>query len=168
MVNSGTKPATVISAEKNTALSTCIALIRIRRRRSVHPWPERHAASAASDRGPRSRPASRRSSPSRSSARPLEIAEYILHQDHRRIDDDAEIHRADGKQVGAFPLQHQQHDGKEQRKRDVQPDDDRAAEVAQENPLDQEHQQAPENQIVQNRVRRDARSASRDHKTEPP
>ena len=36
MVNSGTKAATVIAAEKNTAVSTSIALIRIMRIRSVH------------------------------------------------------------------------------------------------------------------------------------
>jgi len=37
-VNSGTKPATVMSAENRTALSTCMALIRIRRNRSVQLW----------------------------------------------------------------------------------------------------------------------------------
>ena len=40
MVKSGTKAASTIKAAKNTALSTCRALIRISRRRSVHPVPE--------------------------------------------------------------------------------------------------------------------------------
>ena len=35
------------------------------------------------------------------------------------------------------------------------PDDGRAAEITQENPLDQEDQDASENQVVQNRVRGD-------------
>jgi hypothetical protein len=82
----------------------------------------------------------------------LEIPEDILHQDHRRIHDDAEIHRAHGKQVGAFALHHQQDDGEEKRERDVHPHDDGAAEVPQENPLDQEDQQASENEVVQNGV----------------
>ena len=51
------------------------------------------------------------------------------------------------------PLNHQENGGEEQRERDVQPNDDRAAEIAEENPLDQEDQQASENQVVQNRVR---------------
>ena len=85
----------------------------------------------------------------------LKIPEDVLDQDHRRIHDDAEIHRAHGQQVGAFALNHQENGGEEQRERDVQSNDDRAAEIAEENPLDQEDQQASENQVVQNGVRGD-------------
>ncbi len=53
------------------------------------------------------------------------------------------------------PCRHEQDDGKEQRKRDVHSDNDRAAEISQENPLDQEDQQASEEQIVQNGMCRD-------------
>ena len=160
MVNSGTKPATVMSAEKKTALSTCIALIRISRRRSVHPWLGEECSVFVGS-GPQKPSARRRKQALPFFRAPLEISEDILDEDHRRIHDDAEIHGADRQQVGAFTLQHQQHDGKEQRKRDVHPDDDRAAEIAQENPLDQEHQQASENEIVQNGVGgdRDQRAA---------
>ena len=50
------------------------------------------------------------------------------------------------------PLQHQQDERKEQRERDVDADDDRAAQVAEEHPLDQEDQQAAEEQVVQYRM----------------
>ena len=39
MVNSGTKAVTVIAAVKNTALSTCKALAKMIRNRSVQPSP---------------------------------------------------------------------------------------------------------------------------------
>ena len=48
---------------------------------------------------------------------------------------------------------HQKNSGKEQCERNVQSDDDRAAEIAKKNPLDRADQQASENQVVQNRVR---------------
>ena len=51
------------------------------------------------------------------------------------------------------PMNHQQNGGEEQRERDVQSNDDRAAEIAEENPLNQEDQHASEDQVVQNRVR---------------
>src|SRR5579863_1114572 len=84
---------------------------------------------------------------------PLKILEDVLDQDHSRIHDDAEIHGAHGQEICTFPLYHQENGGKEQREWDVQSNDDRAAEIAEENPLDQEDQQAPEYQVVQNSVR---------------
>ena len=72
----------------------------------------------------------------------LKIPENILHQDHGRIYDDAEIHRAHGEQVGTFALNDQKNGGEEQRERDIQSHDGRATEIAEENPLDQEDQQA--------------------------
>ena len=77
----------------------------------------------------------------------------VLHHDHGGIDDDAEIDRAERQQVGVLALQHQDDDGKEQRERNVRADDDGAAQIAQEYPLDKEDQQAAENQIVQDGVR---------------
>ena len=32
----------------------------------------------------------------------LKVAENVLHQDDRRVDDDAEVNRSDGQQVGVF------------------------------------------------------------------
>src|ERR1019366_8647553 len=52
-------------------------------------------------------------------------------------------------------LQHQQDNREEQRKRDVDADDDGAAQITQEYPLDDEHQHAAEDQILQHRMRRD-------------
>ncbi len=83
---------------------------------------------------------------------PLKIAENVFHQNHRRVHDDAEIHCADGQQVRAFIAQHEDDDGEEQRERNVDADDERAAQVAEENPLDEKHQQTSENQVVQDGV----------------
>src|SRR5580700_2899500 len=85
----------------------------------------------------------------------LEISKYIFNKDYRRIHDDPEVHGSDGKQVRAFALKHQQEDGEKERKGDVESNDQRAAKVAEKNPLDQEDQQASENQVVQNGVRGD-------------
>ena len=56
---------------------------------------------------------------------------------------------------------------KNKRERNVHADDDGAAQVAEEDPLDQEHQQTAENEIVQNRVRGHARRAWCGHNREP-
>ena len=45
--------------------------------------------------------------------------------------------------------QHQDDDAEEQRERNVDADDDGAAEIAQKDPLDEEHQSAAEYEIVQ-------------------
>ena len=133
MVNNGTNAATVISAEKKIALSTCSALAKIRRSRSVQPPVHRarriSAQSALRELLQQALSASRRR---------LEIPENVLDQDHRRIDDDAEIDGADRQQVGVLSHQHHDDDGEEQRERDVGADDDGAAQVAEENPLDAE------------------------------
>jgi hypothetical protein len=44
---------------------------------------------------------------------------------------------------------------KNKRKRNIGADDDGAAQIAEKNPLNQEHQQTAENQIVQHRMGRD-------------
>ena len=91
-----------MSAEKKTALSTCSALMRISRKRSVQPLRRgmRGCASGPAEEAVRQTSAAGRAFP----PVPLEIPEDVLHQDHRRIHNDAEVNRADGKQVGAFAL----------------------------------------------------------------
>ena len=54
--------------------------------------------------------------------------------------------------LASSPQQHQDDDAEEQRERDVDADDDGAAQVAEEYPLDQEHQEAAEDQVVHHRV----------------
>jgi hypothetical protein len=125
-------------AENSTARPTCIPLIKISRNRSVQVP---RVAQTLEKPCPIHRPM-------------LEVSENVLDQDHRGIDDDAKINRAHGEQVGVLSLDDQQDDRKKQRDRNVDPDDDRAAQIAEKNPLDQEHQKAAENQIVQHRVRR--------------
>ena len=46
-----------------------------------------------------------------------EPAEDVFDDDHRAIDDDAEVHRAQGEQVGGMPAQREAEEGGEQRKR---------------------------------------------------
>ncbi len=84
----------------------------------------------------------------------LKIAEDVFDEDHGRIDDDAEIDRADREQVCVFAAQHQKDRRKRQGKRDIGRDDDRAAQIPEEDPLDQEYQEAAEQEVVQHRVRR--------------
>ena len=55
--------------------------------------------------------------------------------------------------VGVLPAKDQKDDRKEQRKWNVDPHDDGAAQVAQEDPLDQEDEHAAEDEIVQDRMR---------------
>src|SRR5262249_56914180 len=81
----------------------------------------------------------------------LEVTEDVLDQDHRGIDDDAEVHRTDGEQVCILPEQHQDDDAQKQRKGNIDAHNDGAAQVAKERPLDNEDEQAAKNEIVQYR-----------------
>ena len=78
-----------------------------------------------------------------------QMAEDVLHHDDGGIDDDAEIDRADREQVGGFAAQHRDDDGQEQRHRNGRRDDQRAAQIAEEHPLDQEDQRDAEQHVVQ-------------------
>ena len=91
MVNSGTNPATVMSAEKRTALSTCLALIRISRKRSVHPWAVVGCPGTLVGSGPQNPSARCWSSPCLSFGVHLEISEDIFNKDYGGIHDDSEI-----------------------------------------------------------------------------
>ena len=162
MVNSGTNAATVMAAENSTARSTCMALTRISRSRSFQVFTvDVRCALVGSDPETALGEILQQFLPRRRTC--LDIAEDVFDQDHRRIDDDPEVHGADRQQIGVLALQHQQDDREQQREGNVQADDDRAAQIAQEDPLDQEDQSAAEDQIVQNRVRghRDQRSSGR-------
>ena len=113
MVNSGMKAATMIAVEKNTARSTCSALIRMSRSRSVQPGKlERSLPRVGS--GPHL-PSARLPQQRLPVLRPcLEIPIDVLDQDHRGIDDDAEIDGADRQQIGVLAAQHQDDDAEEQ------------------------------------------------------
>ena len=84
-----------------------------------------------------------------------QMAVDVLHHDHRRVDDDAEIDGADRQQIGGFPAQHRDDHGQEQRDRNRRRDDQRAAQVAEEHPLDEEDQRDAEQHVVQHRSHRD-------------
>ena len=81
----------------------------------------------------------------------LEIPVDIFDQDHGGIDDDAEIDGADRQQIGVLVAQHQDDDAEEQRERDIDADNDGAAQIAEEQPLDEEDQQAAKDEIMQHR-----------------
>ena len=80
-------------------------------------------------------------------------AEDRLHHDHGGIDDQPEIDGADRQQVGGFAAQHQDDDGKEQRERNGRADDQRAAQIAEEYPLQQHDQEDADHHVVQHGVR---------------
>src|SRR5579872_435227 len=88
--------------------------------------------------------------------RRLKVPVDIFHHDHGGIDDDAEIDRAERQEIGVLALKDQENDGKEQGERDVGADDDGAAQIAEKDPLDEKHEQAAKNQVVQHRMRGDA------------
>src|SRR4029077_3958219 len=74
-----------------------------------------------------------------------------LHHDDGGIDDQAEIDRADRQQVGGFAAQHQDADREEQRERYRGADNQRAAQVAEKDPLQQHDQQDPEGHVFEHR-----------------
>src|SRR5437660_10040158 len=90
----------------------------------------------------------------------LEIAVDVLDQNHRGIDNDAEIDGANRKQVGILVAHHQNDDAEEQCERDIGAHNDGAAQVAEEHPLNEENQQAAEQQIVQDRAGGDGNEGS--------
>ena len=115
----------VMITEKKIGLSTSSAAVRIRWRLSVPaPAPLRGMVVG-------------------------QMTEDVLHHDHGGIDDDAEVDRADRQQVGGFAAQHRDHHGEEQRHRNGGRYDDRAAQIAEEYPLDGEDQRNPEQHVVQ-------------------
>ncbi len=83
----------------------------------------------------------------------LKVAVDILHHNHRGIDDDAEVDRPERQQVRVLTLQNKDNDRKEQCERDVRADDDGAAQIAEEYPLNEKDQQTTENEIMQDRMR---------------
>src|SRR6202012_3883592 len=76
-------------------------------------------------------------------------SEDRLHHDDGGIDDQAEIDRADREQIGRFTAYHQNAHGKEQRERNRGADDQRTAEIAQEDPLQQHDQHDAEHHVLE-------------------
>ena len=69
-----------------------------------------------------------------------QAAEDVLHHDDGGIDDQPEIDGADGQQIGGLAAEQQQRDRESQRERDGRRDDDGGAQVAEEDPLQEENQ----------------------------
>ena len=94
------------------------------------------------------RPASRSDGKIFPSPAALKVSEYIFHQDHRGIHDNAEINRAYGKQLATFP-ESQEESRLKKTQRNVQSDNDCAPQIAEENPLNQKNEHDAEYQIMQ-------------------
>src|SRR6266852_5388470 len=76
-------------------------------------------------------------------------AEDRFHHNHGGVHDQPEIDRADREQIGGFPAQYQNDNGEKQRERDGGADDERAAQIAKENPLQQHDQKNAGDHVVQ-------------------
>ena len=81
-----------------------------------------------------------------------EMADDVLHHDHRAVDHHAEIKRAQRQQVGRDMTQIKTDGGKQQRERNGERNDQRAANIPQEEKENDHHQDDALGQIVQNRV----------------
>src|ERR1700704_2634993 len=75
----------------------------------------------------------------------------VCHQAHGGGDDQAEVDGTDREQVGGFAAQHQNDDREKQRERDRRADDQRAAQVAEKQPLQQHDQPDANHHVVQHR-----------------
>src|ERR1035438_5126308 len=82
-----------------------------------------------------------------------EVADDILDHHHGAFHHHAEIERAERKQVGRNVIQVEADGREQQRKRNSERDDERAARVAQEHEKDQGHQDDALGEVVQHRVR---------------
>src|SRR5262249_43193220 len=77
-----------------------------------------------------------------------EVTIDVLHDDYGGIDDDAEINRAYGQQVGRLAADKQHAESEQERQRDVDGHDQGAADVAQEHEQDHGHQHHAQDQVV--------------------
>ena len=90
----------------------------------------------------------------RSSLARGDLAENVLHHDHRAIHQDSEIHRADGQQVGRGVLQIETDEREQQRQRNGGGDDQAGAKIVEEEYQHHDHQQHAAQQIAFHDLRR--------------
>ena len=81
-----------------------------------------------------------------------EVADDVLHHHHRAIHHHSEVQRAQRQQVRGNALQVQTGRGEQQRKRNGQRDDDRAANISEKQKQDNHHQDDAFGQVVQHGV----------------
>ena len=81
-------------------------------------------------------------------------AEDVLDNDHRAVDDDAEIHRAEREQVGRNAFDRQADERRQQRQRDHDGDDGRRSHASQEEEQHQADQQRAFGKILEHRLQR--------------
>jgi len=81
-----------------------------------------------------------------------QMAVDVLDQDHRAVEQDAEVHRAHGQKVGGHAGVVEAHEGRQERERHRHRHGERAAEGAQEQPQDQRHQDGTLEHVSPDRV----------------
>ena len=86
------------------------------------------------------------------SSRGAQMADDVLDHHHRAVHHHAEIQRAQRKQIGGNLLQVEANRGEQERKRNRQRDDERAAHVAEKQEENDDHQDDALGQVVQDRV----------------
>ncbi len=84
-----------------------------------------------------------------------QMPEDVLDHDDRGVDDQTEVDRTDRQQIRGLATQSHQSDRKRQCERNSASDDQSAAQVAEEGPLQQEDQHNPRQHVVQHRTRSD-------------
>ena len=85
-----------------------------------------------------------------------QMAEDVFHHDHRGIDNQPEIDRADRQQIGGFAACDHDHDRKRQGKGDGHRHDHRRSPAAQKDPLHRKDQQDPARHVFQHGIDRHA------------
>ena len=83
-----------------------------------------------------------------------ELAKNVLDHDHRAIDDDAEVHRAQRKQVGRDADEGQAKEGGEQRERNGNGDDRGGAQIAEKHPQHDRNQKRALDEVGEHRGQR--------------
>ncbi len=84
-----------------------------------------------------------------------DVAVDVLDDDHRTVDDDPEVDRADREQVGRLTLQIEHCHREQERQRDHDRNDARARQVAEEHEQDEDHQRHADDEVVDHIVGRD-------------
>ena len=77
-----------------------------------------------------------------------DLAEDVFHHHHRAVDQDAEIHRADGEQIGRGVLQIEADEREQQRQRNGGGDDQSRAKIVEEEDQHHDDQQHAAQQVA--------------------
>ena len=83
-----------------------------------------------------------------------DVMDDVLHHDDSGVDNDSEVDGAEGDEVCRGPAQHHAAERDQQSQRDIDRRDERGAIVAEEDDQDERHEQHPDEEVLDDRVRR--------------